>query len=545
MKKTVKLLIVMQLLILFGISSCKKDEVFINNDTSLHQEVKQNPEGKIVLGKKLKNAYSVENMRKAYESLKAQNKLKSISSDEIDIRANCLYVRFLPKDSTDLNILWNDTSLELFDYPLDYEIKEEGYYYQDPDIPKGQPTWQYTVVPVDYVFPDIEHEVIEECFIPDEDSEEKKLKSSDYKNLLAAIEYESMKLTDNLTAEEKEQSNLKSWGWWPSKKNPTGYIKVYNTSKGLEGVMRVKVRTHRIVNISSTYTNENGYYRIPRGYRFNNVHYALIFKNATGFKIWGNWAFLAPARYNMGWHSKTGYSKEIYTNSKAWLWSTVNNGTYIYREKLCPKFGINKPPSSLRLWTVRSGGENLGSAPMARQISLSSSSLHDLLIGLGVTWGTWYMSLVMPDIFIIKNFKNTKEAYSTIFHELSHASHYTKAGKWYWLKYIAGIIDNGGDYGDGTGGNDGYIGVGEMWGNYFGYICEKYYFGSAGLGGTNDWYQPFILYDIDNNIYGMTPHKIFTCLQSNVRSHQELKSKLISYYGHSSQINQIFSNYGF
>ena len=164
---------------------------------------------------------------------------------------------------------------------------------------------------------------------------------------------------------------------------------------------------------------------------------------------------------------------------------------------------------------------------MARQISLSSSSLHDLLIGLGVTWGTSYISLVMPDVFIIKNFNNTSDAYGTIFHELSHASHYTKAGKWYWLKYIAGIIGNGGDYGDGTGGNDGYIGVGEMWGNYFGYICEKDYFGSAGFSPWENWFHPGILKDLDNNIYGMTPHKIFICLQNNVRNHQELKNKLI------------------
>jgi len=33
---------------------------------------KAKPEGKIVLGKKLKNAYSVENMRKAYETFKTK-----------------------------------------------------------------------------------------------------------------------------------------------------------------------------------------------------------------------------------------------------------------------------------------------------------------------------------------------------------------------------------------------------------------------------------------------------------------------------------------
>ena len=521
------IIVLLQLMIVLGMSGCKKEQVLVDDyGASTKRALKQNAEGKIILGEKIENAYSVENMRKAYESLKKQGKIKPVLSEEIDIKANCLYVRFLPQNRADLNVLWSDTTLELFDYPLDYEIKEEGCYYRDPNIPEGLPTWQYTVVPVDYAFSGMKYEIIEECFIPDEDGEKSKLQGSDYENLLAAIEYESMRLTGNLAEEEKEQADLNDGMRWPSKKNPEGYMQVYNTSKGLEGVIRAKVRTHRIVNISSDYTEENGHYRIPRGYRYN-VHYSLIFTNKTGFKIWGNWAFLAPACYNMGWHSKKGFNKDIYKESKAWLWSTVNNGTYVYREKLCPKFGIKKPPVDLRLWTVRMLGNWAGSTPMARQISLAVSTLKDLLIGYGVTWGTNYMSLVMPDVFILQDYTDTRKAYSTVFHELAHASHYTQAGKWYWLCYIAGIIKNEG-YGNGGGGNDGYIGVGEMWGNYFGYICEKDYFGWAILEGTDDWYRPDILKRLDDEIYGISPQKIFHCLQNEVRSHSKTEESSIS-----------------
>ncbi len=515
-------------------NACQKEEIPIA-DTSLFA-VEQNQQ--IILGKKLQNAYSVENMRKAYEDLKKKSGLKA----NIEINTTHFYVRFLPKDSTDVNILLQDTSLELFDCPLDYEIKQDGLYYHDPMIPKEQPTWQYTVVPVDYQFPDVQYEILENCFIPNEDNN---LKNSANAELLAKIEFESMLMTGNLSDDEKNEEGLKRWRL-PSKKNPAGYLQVYNTSnRRIEGISRVKIRVHRLVKISSTYTLTNGYYRIPQSFRYR-VHYAIIFQNATGFKIWGNRAFVAPARYNMNWHSKEGYSINIYANSIAWLWATINNGTYHYREELCPQFNINKPPAGLRLWTVRKNNGNWsGSTPMARQISLKAATFKDFLLGLGVSIGTNGIYTILPDIFIFPDYKDTQDTYSTLFHELSHASHYTKAGKWYWLKYIQGIIDNGG-YGDGTGKNDGYIGVGEMWGNYFGnYVCCTNYFGSpVNWEPWEDWYNPGILMRLDDD-YNFQEDQIFNCLTSDIKNHEKLKTKLIDNYGNTTQVNEAFAHYGF
>ena len=87
-------------------------------------------DGMMVLGEKLNNPYSLSNMQAAYDEL---CKTKSLSSE--DLEATDLYVRFLPKDSTDIAFLQN-LDLEFFDFPLYYEIEEYGNYYHDPSVPE-------------------------------------------------------------------------------------------------------------------------------------------------------------------------------------------------------------------------------------------------------------------------------------------------------------------------------------------------------------------------------------------------------------------------
>jgi hypothetical protein len=530
-------------------TACQKDEQdLIVNENKQNVELEN---GMIRLGKKLDNPYSVDNMRKAYQQLKDESRLKSGMVDEDVIKTSHYYVRFLPKNSLENSILLNDTVLELFTYPLDYEIEGEGVYYENPANLKGSSIWLYTVVPVDYSFPDVEYEVLEECFIPDEDSEESTLKSKGYTNFLAELEYTAMEITGNLSDEEKEQSNLKSTQGWrlPSKREPRGQIQVEdvnrvwnaassrweNVSSGaFQGVMRVKVRAHRVVKIKSAWTDDNGNYHIDKGFRYN-VHYSLIFENQTGFKIWGNWAFFAPAHYNMGCHSKNGHNRNISNNSKAWLWSTINNASLTYRQH-CSALGITAPPSNLRIWNMRVNGDWAGSAPMARHISLSINSLMDFLtIGYPAVkskgW-TVALSLCMPDIFILHNGdESTREVYETVYHECGHASHYQRVGKGYWLKYIGHIVSNGG-YGDGDEGWAGYAGVGEIWGNYYGSVLGRREFG-GGLWWSwdefEDWYHPGFFMRLDD-WNGFTEQELFNCLNSNVNTINRLRDELISRY---------------
>ncbi len=97
----------------------------------------------------LENPYSLSRMRR----LTGNNSLQPTD----------LYVRFLPQDSTQLNLLENVLELDLFDYPLDVNIEEDEEYV-DPTIPEGEFTWQYTAVPANFVFPaGCNYQILEQC----------------------------------------------------------------------------------------------------------------------------------------------------------------------------------------------------------------------------------------------------------------------------------------------------------------------------------------------------------------------------------------------
>ena len=112
-----------------------------------------------VLGNKLNNPYALANMQ-------------AVSKKTLE--ANCLYVRFLPKDDRDIYLL-QMKEIHLYDYPLDYELAVIGRSYHDPSLSEDAITWQYTTVPVDYKFPNVKYEVLDSCFVPEDMDEELQL----------------------------------------------------------------------------------------------------------------------------------------------------------------------------------------------------------------------------------------------------------------------------------------------------------------------------------------------------------------------------------
>merc|ERR1711879_380514 len=127
------------------------------------------------------------------------------------------------------------------------------------------------------------------------------------------------------------------------------------------------------------------------------------------------------------------------------------------------------------------------------------------------------MGFVLPDLIIsAKSSLGTAAVYQTTFHELGHASHFKQAGNNYWVKYINYIITYGA-YGNGTGANAEYCGVGEMWGNYVGALFrreEKH----SNVSMTSfwswfdyyeDWYNPGFLRDV-HNISDISVNEIFS-----------------------------------
>ena len=258
----------------------------------------------MVLGEKLNNPYALEVMQAAVESLTPADKPVPT------LMVTDLYVRFLPKDSTELAILYDVEKLELFDYPLDYEIMVEGDYYHDPSIPEGNPTWLYTTVAPDYEFPDVEYEILETCYIPQEVS----VKSSS---------------SDTFSPEDLEREAYRLAGldsMWidgpltRAAEYPSGKFTVYDTeTQEYVPVKGVKIRVHNIIKWATAYTDQNGCYTIGKKYR-TNVHYAMVFKNTKGFKVWGNWAMLVSLVYHSG---DTGNFNDIVNHNSVSVYSLI------------------------------------------------------------------------------------------------------------------------------------------------------------------------------------------------------------------------------
>ncbi|MCZ8355684.1 MAG: hypothetical protein O9340_13175 [Cyclobacteriaceae bacterium] len=190
-----KLLKILTLLFTFCVlfSSCEKESLTL---TDVSEEPRMTK-----LGKKLKNPFSVANMQQAYKSLLEKNAGARVK--DLEIRPTHLYVRYLPPNQALYDTLINDSTLYLEDYPLDYEVIEQGEYYHDPSIPEGLPTYQYTSVPIDYVPPTgVAFEVLDELYLPKEDTtleDESGRLSQNVEEWVDMLEYESLLLTDNLS----------------------------------------------------------------------------------------------------------------------------------------------------------------------------------------------------------------------------------------------------------------------------------------------------------------------------------------------------------
>lgn len=582
-----------------------KEEVLVQQEpqSALEEIISENSDGQIVLGKKLENPYSVENMKKAYTSLMEKKKnskkqyLGKVLTDETQIEVTDYYVKFLVENDVQKSLLVAD-SLNLSVIPLDVEVEEEGDYYVDESTPVEEAEWLYTSVPKDYNFhPEITYKIIEELFLfeePETDEETEGItisgKGNIATNFLLDLEDEALQLTNNWEAPEKGTGLLAR-----SRATPKGWIRVINTETGeAEGVEGVKVVTRRWFKWGRAYTTSNGYYRINKSYR-RDVNYKIHFENKSGFKIWQSIVNIHHATYRMGKHSKRGRDITFNTNSVGWSWSTVNNATLQYF-RYCDQFGIGRPHNNLRI--VASRGEGSSSAPMLRR------TLGHIKVAQALTFLTtvatkgsaayfWIaVRFVLPDIIIRANSGNgTQGVYSTTFHELAHASHYKKVGNAYWGRYIDKIIanwfeDKNRPYGNGTGKDHELIALGEAWGFHMGYFLTIQRFGatnevlnlnafdnfdpldrpevraSGRYGNTNNigwrgWMPGGIIHDLIDeprdivragfvdNVNGYTLKNIYDALDADVATPQQFRDRLLRENGNRDEadVRELFEAY--
>jgi hypothetical protein len=112
-------------------------------------------------GRELEDPHAIHNIRRALESLKAAG----VPVPAEAIIPNHTYLRFLPASELEMSLLENDSTLVLFDHPLNYEFAGVGSDV-DPGYENSHPEWLYCVVPSGKNLPAVRYEVIYEVFIP-------------------------------------------------------------------------------------------------------------------------------------------------------------------------------------------------------------------------------------------------------------------------------------------------------------------------------------------------------------------------------------------
>lgn len=473
----------------------------------------------IVLGERLENPYKTENITKAL------NSLYPTKADRVDIRTTDLYVRFLPSDMAEYDTL-AALGLRLIDHPMDYDILVEGDWYHDPEIPQGEVTWQYAVVPVDFRFPDMKYEIIDECFLAENSAATRSVDGVDWD----AVEREAYVLTGNETFLLPDTKAGKSKAY-----SPKGRITVvdrhYHNGVPI-GVSGVKVSCNTFIKFDDDYTDSNGYYEMSRSFS-SDVRYRLIFENEKDFSIGLNLVLVQASVSTLGEASANGINVTVTKDSddKLFRRCVVNNAAYDYITSCSSRTGLNidPPPSNLRIWLFH--GLRASSAVMMRHGAVVDSELIKRFLG-------EYASLVkffLPDLTIgVKGTNDYREIYSSTSHELSHSSHFRSVGKEYWNNYIHYIIESyitsgGLTYGEGTGDYAGHCAVGEMWAYYLeSLIYRNRYGGDFPTFGNSYWFNPETLRYLDDK--GLSCTDIFNVLDEDVISEKSLERALIAEY---------------
>ncbi len=390
-------IIVMAIIGLF--SSCNEDEINKNAEplASKTRSVTQ-------LGRHLQNPYSVENMRKAYSNLR-NNSNSRIKDEDINIETTHLYIKFKPKSENELSILKSDTTIVLFEYPLDYELVPDGPFYHDPEVPVGQPTYRYASIPSGKKIPEgVAYEILAPLFIPDDESDisEENMRTVSTQAINELVE-EALRITNNLESDKNGRTAASSW-------KPAGTIRVWDdVISAYRPVEGVPVKARRWFTTHEGNTNAAGYYSCNGTFK-RDANYSLDWERYN-FALREGWLDGA----NINGPKKEGNWNLDLASGANMLHARVFMAAYHYYYKEIS--GLRRPPQNATLKTQmhirvynESNDEANGNHNASRRV-----------FGLGSA---------------IKIYNNTvgrtmQDLYGTTIHELGHASHWSMDSKSY------------------------------------------------------------------------------------------------------------------
>ena len=320
-------------LVAFTLLSCNDNEVDINNNA-----INESSTGLLIKKvRKLENPYTVSNMKKAYSALQQEGLMKA----PLNIEATHLYVRFLPKDSAELETMFGDTTLTLFSYPLDYELTE-GEKYIDSTLIGNDFTWLYTRVPVGYTSPISQYEVIEQLYLPTLiESEIQGVKRQEVSSNISndwwdILENKSFELTGNSNSAQKinsSQTIQKASNRWTPKATIRVRDNITNTYVPLQGV---EVRARWWFNWEKGFTDVNGKATMSGSFS-GKLNWSIVW-DSHDWDIRSG--FYGQAYYNGPDGSKSDWNLDIGIGGKSFVYGHIHRACYNYWNN---NLGLKKP----------------------------------------------------------------------------------------------------------------------------------------------------------------------------------------------------------
>jgi len=393
--------------------SCNTNEM--PNEISIKQNLSTNTDLIIHIIKKQENPYSVTNMRKALMKLQQEGLMRT----DVNIQATHLYVRFLPKDSLEFETLMKDTTLELFSYPLDCELTA-GEKYIDSTLIGNQFTWLYTKVPVDFVSPVSNYEILEDLYLPTETTgsqqarqEVKSINTDNWK----LLEQKSLELTGNAIQKTTQPKGMQKARWWPQVT-----VNVYDDLMGrfipVEGVT---VLARWWFNWESGVTNSQGIAEMSGSFG-GKVNYHI--KWETGF-----------------WTIRDGAFEQAYSNNPSqsgnWV-ANIDGGKSKYYAT------IHRAAQRMYYGDIQNAirpKQNLNEKVKLCYFDTSGRSVY-------WTWSNFVDINLLPDIKIYGKstindlYRTTSDVYATTLHELAHVAHCNTMGNIQFLQVKDVVVES-------------------------------------------------------------------------------------------------------
>ena len=370
MKKKVVTLVTVALIIattsIFFYSCRKIDEIEkqVNSQSNSNAVIMTSAgsEGCMEFAPQTRNPFSVENMDSALQELIDTGEFEC-DYNLFNIRPTHRYIRFEPQDSNEYDELNNDSSLILFDYPLDRRLIKGGTYYKDPSLSETQTNYQWCCVEYNHVLPNgISYTDLGDLYLPQQDPELLQYRETDFDACIFLLETQALKRTGNFDTTQvntnytgDDPTAKKKFKLFPPKWSPKGKITIFddrlNRSIPLEGV---RVRANKWFETRIALTNSNGFFDIGNHFNYP-VDYSVKWERPDFHIKSGGFG---QAYFN-GPHQKGDWNLDITRSSSggsSWLFGHVHRAAvrYFYQDI----GGLRRPGQrDFRYWVFdRAGG---------------------------------------------------------------------------------------------------------------------------------------------------------------------------------------------